>query len=165
MKHHPAHGQLTNYGSTTASSPSQLPYPILYAGDFEIGKEEHARILLDLWKDFDVNTLDKGAHVFADEVTMEFCDGSSVTKSRDDFMAYMQEQRNSVSSFESTIDAVVSLKPKGKEESWACVWGKQTSITPDNKKQQVYINENWMFDKEGKVSYIKQFNAVINNPS
>jgi hypothetical protein len=139
---------------------SGFVYPIIYSSNIKIGNIKYARILLDLWKDFDDNTLDKGTHVFADEVRMDFADGTNFTGKRDAFMDVMKSQRKTFKSFKSSIDVVVALKPKGKDENWACVWGSQTSVTLKKVQSTVLINENWMFDKKGKVSYIRQFSAV-----
>jgi hypothetical protein len=138
----------------------KFPYPIQYSSNFKIGKIDHSAILLDLWKDFDDNTLDQGTHVFADEVRMDFADGTSFSGKRDAFMDVMKQQRKTFKAFVSYIDAVVSLAPQGKNETWACVWGKQVSETQDYVHNEVLINENWMFNAEGKVSYIRQFSAV-----
>jgi hypothetical protein len=135
-------------------------YPIIYSANFKIGTLKHAAIVLELWKDFDDNTLDNGTHVFADEVRMDFADGTSFSGNRNDFMDVMKQQRKTFKAFISYIDAVVSLAPQGKNETWACVWGKQVSETIDYKHNEVLINENWMFDAAGKVSYIRQFSAV-----
>lgn len=158
MKHHPA--SPANTAHDPNSPTPQFVYHIIYSSHLKIGKTEHSAIVLDLWKDFDDNTLDKGTHVFADEVTMDFADGTNFHGNRKDFMDAMKSQRSTFKSFKSTIDAVVSLIPAAKDESWACVWGFQTCVTTDNKTSSVLINENWMFNKEGKVSYIRQFNAV-----
>lgn len=158
MKHKPSYSKTAP--KTAAKTLNHgFPYPVSYAEDFEIGKITHAKILLDLWKDFDDNTLDKGTHVFADTVRMDFSDGTSFEGKRDAFMDVMKAQRKTFTSFVSVINAIVSLKPKGKDESWACVWGQQTSVAA-GKSSSVLINENWMFDKKGKVSYIRQFSAV-----
>lgn len=158
MKQHPA-SSAKSVNEPNSPAPDFV-YPIIYSSHFKIGKREHAAIVLDLWKDFDDNTLDKGTHVFAEIVTMDFADGTNFHGNRKDFMDAMKSQRKTFKTFKSTIDAVVSLIPAGKDESWACVWGFQTGVTTDNKTSSVLINENWMFNKEGKVSYIRQFNAV-----
>lgn len=149
-----------NNNDTSVPPVHHFPYPIQYSGDFSIGAIAHAMIVLDLWKYFDVNTLDKGTHVFAEQVRMDFADGTNFTGNRDDFMDVMKQQRKTFSSFKSTIDAIVSLKPAGKKESWGNVWGHQTGVTTGGVTSTVMINENWMFDEDGKVSYIRQFSAV-----
>jgi hypothetical protein len=37
----------------------------------------HAMIVLNLWKYFDDNTLDKGTKVFAGQIRMDFADGTN----------------------------------------------------------------------------------------
>lgn len=140
--------------------PRNFPYPIIYSSHFKFGSLTHDMILLDLWKYFDNNTLDKGTEVFAEEVRMDFADGTNFIGKRDDFMSIMKQQRQTFSSFKSYIDAIVSLKPEGKNESWSCVWGYQTGTTTAGVTSTVLINENWMFNEDGKVSYIRQFSAV-----
>src|SRR4051794_17379016 len=112
MKHNPVHAATENKNETNGQAHG-LPYPVSYSSHFEIGKINHAKILLDLWKDFDNNTLEEGAHVFADHVRMDVCDGTFVEGSRAEFIAAMKSQRQTFTSFTSTINAIVSLSPKG----------------------------------------------------
>jgi hypothetical protein len=165
MKQNPMPAKGTVNTNATDVPPVQpFPYPIHYSGNFSIGRIVHAKIVLDLWKYFDDNTLDKGTTVFAEQVRMDFADGTNFTGNRDAFMDVMKEQRQTFSSFKSTIDAIVSLQPAGKKESWGNVWGHQTGVTTAGVTSTVMINENWMFDEEGKVSYIRQFSAVPQKP-
>jgi hypothetical protein len=152
--------QSTTEKGTATEIKLPFPYPIQYSSDFKIGGIDHASILLDLWKDFDNDTLDQGTHVFADEVRMDFADGTSFKGNRYDFINVMKQQRSTFKAFISQIDAIVSLAPQGKDETWACVWGKQISETKDYVHAETLINENWMFDAAGKVSYIRQFSAI-----
>jgi hypothetical protein len=158
MKHHPNQPETQLYEEAKVDVEG-FPYPITYSSDFKIDTTKHAEILLELWKDFDDNTLDQGAHVFADEVRMDCADGTNVAGTRDEFMNAMKAQRATFSSFVSTINAIVSLKPKNQPGSWACVWGEQTSVS-NGQTTTVLINENWFFDQDGKVSYIRQFSAL-----
>jgi hypothetical protein len=159
MKHKPSSSAAKTNDSSIPPT-HHFPYPIHYSGDFSIGGIVHAMVVLDLWKYFDDNTLDKGTKVFAEQVRMDFADGTNFIGNRDDFMNVMKQQRQTFSSFKSTIDAIVSLQPAGKNESWGNVWGHQTGVTTAGVTSTVMINENWMFDEDGKVSYIRQFSAV-----
>jgi hypothetical protein len=161
MKQNPTPAKGTvNTNATDVPPAHPFPYPIHYSGNFSIGGIVHAMIVLDLWKYFDDNTLDKGTKVFAEQVRMDFADGTNFIGNRNDFMDVMKQQRQTFSSFKSTIDAIVSLQPAGKKESWGNVWGHQTGVTTAGVTSTVMINENWMFDEDGKVSYIRQFSAV-----
>jgi hypothetical protein len=161
MKHNPVIVKsYLNENATDVPPSHNFPYPIIYASEFKIGSIAHAMIVLELWKDFDNNTLDKGTEVFAEQVRMDFADGTSFSGNREDFMTIMKQQRKTFSSFKSSIDAIVSLQPEGKDESWGNVWGSQTGVTTAGVTSTVLINENWMFNSNGKVSYIRQFSAV-----
>jgi len=46
-----------------------------------------------------------------------------------------------------------------KDETWVCVWGKETDTNSKNKVDSTYLQENWMFNKDGKISYMGQFAA------
>ena len=54
----------------------------------------------------------------------------------------------------------ISVKPKNRDESWACIWA-QMNEESKGKKDSVYINENWMFNKEGKIAFIEQLGQTL----
>ena len=47
-------------------------YPVEYSSDFTIGDPKYAQTVLELWKDYDNNTFDRGADNFSDSVVMDF---------------------------------------------------------------------------------------------
>ena len=155
---------------TTASTPSTnenvtYAYPVNYSSDFEIGDAKYAQTVLDLWKDFDNNTFDNHKDAFADSVKMEFPDGSQMNGPRDSIIAGAKAYRSSLKNVASSIDAVTTLKPKGKDETWVCVWGKEVDTHNNNKVDSIYYQENWMFDKDGKIAYMSQYSAKPQVPS
>ncbi len=146
-----------------ATTPSDenvtYPYPVEYSSDFSIGDSKYAQTVLQLWKDFDNNTFDDHKDAFADSVTMDFPDGSTISGTRDSVVASAKAYRGSLKNVVSSIEVVTSLKPKGKDETWVCVWGKEIDTHNNNKVDSVYLQENWMFNKDGKVAYMSQFSA------
>ena len=54
---------------------SVSPYKVTYSADFKIGKPAQATRILELWKDWDDNQLDRHDY-FADTVSMIFSDGT-----------------------------------------------------------------------------------------
>ena len=135
-----------------------LPYSVAYS-DFEIGDKKYAKMVLDAWKDYDNNTLQNSAGIFADSVTMILADGSKFSTKKDSAIAIVAKHRASMASAVDKVDAIVVLKAKGKDETWVCVWGKEVDVMKDGKKDSVLLNENWMFNKDGKVSYMDQLAA------
>jgi hypothetical protein len=148
----------TDTTATTSSSENvTYAYTPMYSADFEIGDPKYAQTVLELWKDFDNNTFDNHKDAFADSVRMEFPDGSNMDGTRDSVINGAKMYRGSLASVASSIDAVVTLKPKGKDETWVSVWGKEVDTHKDGKVDSIYYNENWMFNKDGKIAYMSQF--------
>jgi hypothetical protein len=104
--------------------------------------------------------LDNHKDAFADSVTIDLADGSTVKGTRDSVLNSVKSYRASLISAVSSIDVVVPLKPRDKEESWVCVWGKEVDVDKKNKKDSSYLNENWMFNKDGKIAYMGQYHAT-----
>lgn len=135
-----------------------LPYSVLYSSDFEIGDKKFVQSVLEAWKDYDNNTLQNSASKFADTVQFYGADGM-VVKGKDSLMANVSKFRSMFASAVDEVSTVVALKPKGKDETWVCVWGKETDVMKNGKKDSTYLNENWMFNKDGKVAIIYQLAA------
>jgi hypothetical protein len=138
-------------------------YPIEYSSDFTIGDSKLAQTVLELWKDYDNNAFDNHTDAFSDSVIMDLAGGQTI-KGKDSALAGVKRYRSSLQNAVSSVEVVTTLKPKGKDESWVCVWGKEVDTHKNGKKDSVYINENWMFDKNGKVAYMSQFQATPPKP-
>jgi hypothetical protein len=82
----------TNYGQQKMS----YPYKATYSSDFKIGDPAHAKMILELWKDWDDNAFDRHNY-FADTVVMFLPDGS-VIKGKDSCLAGAKRVRGSMSS-------------------------------------------------------------------
>ncbi|MDE3235957.1 MAG: hypothetical protein KGO81_08390 [Bacteroidota bacterium] len=143
--------------TTTASI--DLPYPINYSSDFEIADKKYVKSVLELWKDYQDNTLQNGLSKFADTVTFKTASGTVIKNTKDSVTAMVAAQRSKFSSVAHSIDVALALHPKGKDEIWVCVWGKEVDAMKDGKKDSVLLNENWMFDKNGKIAYLEQYAA------
>jgi hypothetical protein len=148
----------TAAATATPNENVTYAYPIGYSSDFSIGDPKYAQIVLELWKDYDNNTFDNHKDAFADSVTMDFS-GMSISGPRDSIIDEANTHRSSFKNAVSTVDVVTTLKPKGKDETWVCVWGKEVDTHNDGKIDSVYLQENWMFNKDGKIAYMSQFNA------
>lgn len=136
-----------------------LPYPVNYSSDFEIGDKKLAQSVLAAWKDYDNNTLQNSVGIFADSVMMFLADGTVFSGKKDSAIAFIAKFRDGMTSATSSVDAVAVLKTKGKDDTWVCVWGKEVDVMKDGKKDSTLLNENWMFNKDGKVAVIRQLAA------
>ena len=145
--------------TTTMSTNVNYAYPVAYSSDFTIGDSKYAQMVLDLWKDYDNNAFDNHKDYFADSVAMDFPDGSTMNGPRDSIIAGAKAFRSSLKNVASSVEVVTTLKPKGKDETWVCVWGTEVDTHNNGKVDSVYHNENWMFNKDGKVAYMSQYDA------
>jgi hypothetical protein len=150
----------TTAAETVAPSNENVTYayPISYSSDFSIGDPKYAQTVLEIWKDYDNNTFDNHKDAFADSVSMDLSD-MSVSGPRDSIMAGAKAQRRSLKNAVSSVEVVTTLKPKGKDETWVCVWGKEVDTHNNGKVDSVYLQENWKFNKDGKIDYMSQFTA------
>jgi hypothetical protein len=151
---------------TTAMNENvSYAYPVKYTSDFIIGDPKYAQMVLELWKDFDNNTFDNHKDYFADSVAMDFADGSSINATRDSVVNTAKAYRSSLKNVVSSVEVITTLKPKGKDETWVCVWGKEVDThNNNNKMDSVNHNENWMFNKDGKIAYMGQYDGKPPHP-
>jgi len=145
--------------ATSSNENVTYAYTPTYSADFEIGDSKYAQTVLELWKDYDNNTFDNHKDAFADSVRFDFPDGSNMSGPRDSIIAGAKAYRSSFKNAVSSIAAVTTLKPKGKDETWVCVWGTEVDTHNDGKVDSINYNENWMFNKDGKIAYMEQLDA------
>lgn len=150
--------------TTAMSTNVSYAYPVEYSSDFTIGDPKYAQMVLELWKDYDNNTFNNHKDYFADSVNMDFS-GMSISGTRDSIIAMATADRGKLKNSTSSVEVVTALKPKGKDETWVCVWGKEVDTHKDGKMDSVYLNENWMFNKDGKVAYMSQFQSMPAKPA
>jgi hypothetical protein len=150
----------TATAETTATNENvNYAYPVAYSSDFTIGDSKYAQTVLELWKDFDNNTFDNHKDAFADSVAMDFADGTTMSGSRDSIIASAKAYRSSLKNVVSSVEVVTALKAKGKDETWVCVWGKEVDTHNNGKVDSTNLQENWMFNKDGKIAYMGQYSA------
>jgi hypothetical protein len=136
------------------------PYEVGYSSHFEIGDAQQAKMILEIWKDWDNGNVAAHKDYFADSVEMYFPDGSMVHSTRDSSVASAQAFRNNYTTVVSRVNAVTPLKSTDKNENWVCVWGMETHTDKKGKTDSVYLQETWRFNKSGKADLLYQFNAL-----
>lgn len=144
--------------SSTNSSKAALIYssPITYSSQFEMGDNKNAQLILDLWKDFDNNTLNNSKDKFADTVRMLFSE-TEMTGNRDSIFNATQSYRNMFNTVSSRVGAIMPVKSTDKDEDWVLVWGTETHTDKNNKTDSVHLQETWRINKDGKVDFMMQY--------
>jgi hypothetical protein len=142
----------------------QSPYPINYSSKFVMDHPKNAESVLKLWKDWDAGNLMASKDLFADSISLNLGDGSSMHGKRDSIIAGMQEYRNTIASAVSSVNAVMAVKSTDKDENWALIWGKEIDTDKKGKVDSFYLQETWRFNKEGKINLVYQFRAAAAPP-
>jgi hypothetical protein len=144
---------------TTATQPDvQYPYPVARS-KFQIGDANNAKMILEIWKDWDSGNLQNHKDYFADQVSFFVADGPPMIGPRDSVLAHAQAFRNTISTSESSVDAIVPLNNLDSAQNWVAIWGKEIDTDKSGKKDTTYLNEVWRLDKNNKVDLFYQFNS------
>jgi hypothetical protein len=144
-----------------APAPEKHDYGIkaTYSTDFGLGDPKLGDVVIALWKQYDDNTLEKGRGYFADSVTM-WTDGWKYHGTSDSLMKMVMKMRNTYSANKTVIAAIAPLKANDLNENWVCIWGTEYT-TLKGKKDSMDIQENWRFDKNGKIDMMHSYRRKI----
>ena len=141
----------------TYAQTKGTPYKADYSSDFKLGNPAYADVVLNIWKDWDDNEL-KRHDYFADTITIWMPDGS-VTRGKANNLEMAMKYRSSMTSSKSTIHAWVPLYSIDKKDNFVCVWGSEEDTFADGKVEKKALHEVWWFNKDGKVTTMRQWNS------
>ena len=144
-------------GKSKNAEKNNALYTATYDADFRMGNADYSTMILELWKDWDNNTFEMHDY-FADTIKMYFPDGSIVSGKKsamDGAMAY----RKTLKAVKSTVHAYVSLYSKEKNETGVSIWGMEENTMADGKVEKRDLHEVWFFNKDGKISTVRQWEA------
>lgn len=144
---------------STSEKQSNLTYAYTadYSSDFEIGDAKNAQTLLELYKNWDNNTLDNSKSAFAENDTMYFADGSMFAGSRDSLFVIANKMRGQMGTVVDSVHAWVPLRTRDKNEQWVAIWARETSTNAKGVKKSKEIHEVWRFNNNGKVNLVYQY--------
>jgi hypothetical protein len=141
----------------TAVTTTSSLYTPGYSANFRLGDAKYSNVVLQLWKDYDNNTL--SAHDYlSDTVTMYLPDGS-VLKGKQQVFDVMGKYRAGIKTSSSTVDAWVPLHSNDRNTDLVGIWGTETDTMLDGTVTKSDIHEIWAFNKAGKVAWMKQWTA------
>ena len=141
------------------NSTMSYPYTAGYSSNFVMGNPAHAKMVLDLWKDWDDNAFDRHDYM-ADTLIMYLPDGS-VVKGKAANLEGAKKYRGGMTSAKSTIDAWIPLRSVDRKEDWVAIWGTETDTWPDGKVETRNIQEVWRINRDGKVDLMRQFTGAV----
>ncbi len=138
---------------------SAAPYTADYSSNFSLADRKYADIILTLWQDYDNNTL--MAHdFFADTVKLNLADGT-VVNGKQQMGQMIGSFRNSLKSVSSTVHAWIPLHSNDLNTNLVCIWGSETDTYPDGHTAVSELHEVWFFNKDGKISQMRQWAAKM----
>ncbi|HKB43475.1 MAG TPA: hypothetical protein VKC90_03765 [Chitinophagaceae bacterium] len=145
-------------GSDSLQQNVQYAYPVAMS-KFQIGDANNAKMITEIWKDWDNGNLQNHKDYFADNVSFYVADGPPMIGPRDSVLASAQTFRNTISASESSIDAIVPLNNLDSTQNWVAIWGKEIDTYKSGKKDTTYLNEAWRLNKDNKVDLVYQYNS------
>ena len=131
-------------------------YKAKFTSDFEIDNPKYAKIVLEIAKAYEENKLNVVRDAFADTVMADFYDGSSFRCPRDTLLQAITNARSQFASVTTIYAMWVSLQPRGRDDAWVSTWCRETDVLKDSTKQSMFLDENWQFNKDGKIIYMMQ---------
>lgn len=135
-----------------------MPYTATYSSQFTIGNPDHARMVLQAWKDWDEGNLDRNAAMFSDNVVMEMPDGM-VVRGKDSLMVAMKQHRGTYTNMTSTVDLWMPLRSSDRNEDWVAIWGTGRSTSANGTVTTNRLQELWRINRDGKIDLIRQYTA------
>lgn len=141
----------------TKTTAQELPFKATYSSDFKLGDSKYSKMILDLWKDWDDNALTRHDY-FADTIRGNFSDGSEVN-GKTDFVKSAVGYRSTFTSVQSTVHAWVPLYANNQKETVVCTWGQEVYVKTDGTKGVNNLHEVWWFNKDNKITYMRQWEA------
>ncbi len=145
--------------TSTKMDNLNYPYTAGYSSKFEIGDPNHSLTILNLYKDWDNNTLDNSKNNFADSAILAFSDGTVLSGSRDSVFNAVKKIRNTMGTITSVPIAWTPLRNIDSSENWVLVWFTELRTAANGKKDSSYYQETWRLNKDGKVDRFYQYEA------
>ena len=152
---------VAGFFNESLAQTSTAPYKADYSSSFKMGNPAYANIVLNLWKDWDDNQFSRHDY-FADTISMWMPDGS-VTRGKAAVQEIAIKYRGAIATAKSTLHAWVPLYSTDTKDDFVCVWGTEVDTYADGKVETKELHEVWWFNKEGKVSMMRQWNSKFGN--
>ncbi|HSJ69253.1 MAG TPA: hypothetical protein VK921_16350, partial [Anditalea sp.] len=125
-----------------------MPYVADYSSSFSIADDSYSAKVLNLWKGYEENDLEKNKDYFSENVVAEIANGD-VVSGRDNLLKSAKEYRSSLSNFSTRLLSWISLKSDDTDENWVAVWGEDSFTDGEGKSVKHALHEIYRFNKEG----------------
>lgn len=136
------------------------PYKAEYSAQLVPGSPMHAQLVLNMWKYWDDNALDKAEQFVADTILFQSSDGTTIS-GKEAFMNEAHEQRDKLTKVKSFVDAWMPLNAMDRNENWVAIWGREEGTDREGVTSVQLHHEIWRINKDGKVDFMRQYTAAM----
>ena len=144
-------------GGGGVGTGAAMPYTAGYSSQFTIGNPEHARMVLQVWRDYEDNRLDQSGALLADSIVFEAASGQ-VIKGRDSVLGAFKQMRNQYTNVKQTVDVYLPIRSTDRNEDWVLIWGREEDTNANGTTTNI-IHEIWRINRDGKIDYMSQYVA------
>jgi len=156
-----------NQAGNTAASPvvakdtTAYPFTATYSSNITVpGNVQYAHIVLDVWRAFEMNSIQSKRSSFADTVTYDDASGFKFHGPADSLLAFANRDISGLDSLRFDISTWQSAHVNDKNEDWINIWSTERRYPKKGKADTSLIQENWRV-KDGKIVYFNQFKAHL----
>ncbi len=137
-------------------------YKATYSSSFEMDDPTNAKILLQMYKDWDNNTLDNSTQYLADTLSFHFPDGSRWNGTKDSIWKMIKDYRNIYTIVENKVDAWLPFRTTDKHDHWVAIWAREYHTDKaTGKLDSTDIHEVWAFNNDHKVTFLSQYDGLL----
>lgn len=135
------------------------PYTATYSSQFAPGVPAHGKLILDMWKAWDDGALDRQSSWVADSITLQLPTGDMI-RGKEAFMRESKAYRDQFATVKSSVEAWMPIKSIDRNEDWVLIWGIEEHADKTGKVEKQMLHEVWGINKDGKITYMRQYTAV-----
>jgi hypothetical protein len=132
------------------------PYSPVYASEFEPGRSLYAKMVLDIWKQYETGDVTHSAKSFSDSVLIILPD-KTFRGRRDSALSFLKKRRQVYVEVQCFIDAWMPVHVKDVGDDLVFLWGRQDCTAKNGKRDYLVVHEIWRFDKKGKIRSLQQY--------
>jgi hypothetical protein len=140
-----------------------MPFKIQYS-DLEMGDPNNAKMVLDMYKNWNDNKLDNMAGIFGDTLVIEDARGNRIIVPHAGLQDSLAKWRGMSTTLSSDIVAALSMHSKEHADDWVLIWTMNKWTGKDGKKDSVFSNDNWQI-RNGKLTFLSSLEQKpVKNP-
>ena len=142
----------------TNEVPTKVDYgqPIQYT-EWEIGKPEHIKTVLNFYNFWDNKETEKLAGLFADTLILRVPGETTEIKvANSNINKSFAENRGAYKTTKNQILSAVSLHDRESNEDWVMINTYSKWVEADGKRDSIMFSDSWRL-KDGKISFLMSF--------